>query len=30
MQIQIQYIGKNSKKYLQVFTDWKELTENEN
>jgi hypothetical protein len=28
MQIQLTYIGRNGYKYLQVVTDWRELTFN--
>ena len=29
MQIQLQYVGRKGESYLQVVTDWRELTENE-
>lgn len=30
MQIQLTYTGRNNWKYLQIVTDWRELTENLN
>lgn len=29
MQVQLTYIGRNGWKYLQIVTDWRELTYNE-
>jgi hypothetical protein len=29
MQVQISYTGLNGNRYLQVFTDWREMTEDE-
>lgn len=29
IQLQLTYTGSNSNRYLQVFTDWREVTENE-
>jgi hypothetical protein len=28
MQVQLTYIGRNGSKYLQIVTDWRELTRN--
>ena len=28
MQIQLEYIGRKGEKYLQIVTDWRELTHN--